>query len=125
MVTTVLATGVLIAKAISISWTRQVFVSDEAHGALLESALLLASAAWLVNIFGLVSVFADDGEAVSFLPVRQVRHTDHGVVNLVAAWVAPTVVTLFVASGLCLVLAAGLAVQRGKIPFISRKGSVR
>ncbi|WOX12257.1 hypothetical protein [Streptomyces sp. N50] len=100
-------------------------MSDEAHGALWEAALLLASTAWLVNVFGLVSVFADNGEAVSFLPVRQVRHTDHGVVNLVPAWVAPTVVTLLAASGFCLVLAAGAAARRGKIPFICRKGSVR
>ena len=88
-------------------------MSDKAHGALLEPALLLASAAWLVNIFGLVSVFADEGEAVSLHPVRQVRHTDHGVVNLVRAWVAPTVVTLFAVSGLCLVLAAGSALGIG------------
>ncbi|CAM5444377.1 hypothetical protein [Streptomyces canus] len=115
----------LIAKAITFSLTKRVFLNDTSHGALLEAALLLVSSAWLVNMFGLFSVFADAGEAVSFLPVRQVRHTDHDVIDLVPAWIAPTVVTLFAASGLCLLLAAGAAVRRGKAPFIHRKGPMR
>ncbi|WP_159054501.1 hypothetical protein [Streptomyces dysideae] len=121
LATTVLAIGLLTAKVIIISWTKRALLMSEAYGALLEVAVLLASAAWLINMFGVVSVFGDNGEAVSLLPVRQVRHTDHGVINLVPAWIAPTVVALFVVSGLCLVLAAGAAVRRGKIPFACRK----
>ncbi|UIX31075.1 hypothetical protein [Streptomyces sp. GQFP] len=125
MTTTVLAIGVLIAKAICIRWTKRALLMSEAYGALLEAAALLASVAWLINIYGVVSVLADRGEAVSFLPVRQVLHTDHGAIELVPAWIAPTVVALFVTSGLCLVLAVGSAVRSGKIPFISWKGSMR
>ncbi|MET9681441.1 hypothetical protein [Streptomyces coeruleorubidus] len=125
LATTVLAIGVLISKVIMFSWTKRVLLADEAHGALAEAALLLASLAWLINMYGVISVFGDRGQAVSFLPARQVRHTDQGVISLVPAWIAPTVVALFAAAALCLLLAGGLAVRSGKIPFISRKGSMR
>ncbi|MFI6851901.1 hypothetical protein [Streptomyces sp. NPDC050416] len=116
LATTVLAIGVLIAKVIMFSWTRRVLLADMAHGTLAEAAVLLASVAWLINVYGVASVFGDRGRAVSFLPARQVRHTDHGVIDLVPAWIAPTVVALFAAAALCLLLAAGLAVRSGKIP---------
>ncbi|AXE88313.1 hypothetical protein [Streptomyces sp. Go-475] len=125
LVTTVLAVGVLIAKAIMLRWTERLLLADAAHGALAEAALLLASLAWLINMYGVISVFGGPGQAVSLLPARQVRRTDHGVINLVPAWIAPTVVALFAAAALCLLLAVGLAVRSGKIPFISRKGSLR
>ncbi|MER6715320.1 MULTISPECIES: hypothetical protein [unclassified Streptomyces] len=125
LATTVLAIGVLIAKAIMLKWTQRLLLAEAAHGALAEAALLLASVAWLINMYGVISVFGYPGQAVSLLPARQVRHTEHGVVDLVPAWVAPTVVVLFAAAALCLLLAAGLALRRGKIPFISRKGSMR
>ncbi|MFI0263586.1 hypothetical protein ACH4OW_31700 [Streptomyces sp. NPDC017056] len=104
---TVLAAGVLIAKAIGIFFTRRVFLASGLVGNLLEAALLLASTGWLVNFYGAASVFADEGEAVSFLPVRQVRDTGHGVIDLVSEWIAPTVTVLFTASGICLVAVVG------------------
>lgn len=104
--------GVLIAKAIGIFFTGRVLPASGLGTTLLEAALLLASTGWLVNMYGVVGVFADNGEAVSFLPVRQVRDTGHGVVDPVPGWIAPTVTVLLAASAICLVTAAGAALRR-------------
>lgn len=88
-------------------FTRRAFLASGPGRNLLEVAILLASTGWLVNMYGIASVFADNGETVSFLPVRQVRDTGHGVTDLVPGWIAPTVTVLLATSGVCLVSAVG------------------
>ncbi|OKH98099.1 hypothetical protein A6A06_28150 [Streptomyces sp. CB02923] len=99
------------AKVICIPLTRRVFLVPHAHGALIESAILLMSTAWLVNMYGAAAVFADIGEVVSFFPIRQIHDTGDGVIDLVPAWVAPTVTVLLALSGGCLIAGAGAFVR--------------